>query len=95
MITSLEPAAFRGNKLLEVVILPATISSVGSYSLGENPSLISCVVLAETPPAFDNAFANGTSCDVYVPDSSVEAYKTASGWNSYASRIKPLSEFTE
>ena len=33
--------------------------------------------------------------NIYVPDSAVEAYKAATGWVSYASRIKPLSEYVE
>jgi hypothetical protein len=30
---------------------------------------------------------------IYVPDESVEAYKTATNWNTYASRILPISEY--
>jgi hypothetical protein len=37
---------------------------------------------------------DGTNnCPVYVPDASVNAYKTA--WSDVASRIYPLSEFVE
>ena len=32
---------------------------------------------------------------VYVPDSLVEDYKTAPGWSTIASQIRPLSEYTE
>lgn len=32
---------------------------------------------------------------IYVPDSSVEAYKTATNWSNFADRIKPLSEYVE
>lgn len=30
--------------------------------------------------------------NIYVPDASVEAYKTATNWNGLSSRIKPISE---
>lgn len=33
---------------------------------------------------FDN---NASGCKIYVPTESVEAYKTAKYWNSYASSI--------
>ena len=29
---------------------------------------------------------------IYVPDSAVSAYKTATGWSQFASKIKPLSK---
>lgn len=48
-----------------------------------------------TPPSLSsNAFAQTNSTFViYVPDGSVEAYKTASNWSTYADRIKPISEY--
>ena len=32
---------------------------------------------------------------IYVPDDLVESYKTTTGWSTYASQIKPLSEYVE
>ena len=42
---------------------------------------------ATTPPLIDGSTFNGTSkyMKIYVPSASIEAYKTASGWNKYAS----------
>ena len=31
----------------------------------------------------------------YVPDESVEAYKTATNWSNWAGYIYPISEYTE
>ena len=31
---------------------------------------------------------------IYVPDSLVDSYKTATNWSTYADKIKPLSEYT-
>lgn len=43
-----------------------------------------------------NAFNKTNNCPIYVPDASVDAYKTASAdWSTHASRIKPLSEYVE
>lgn len=33
------------------------------------------------------------TCNIYVPDDSVEQYKTAYGWSLRANQIKPLSEY--
>lgn len=51
-----------------------------------------------TPPAMANVNALGTinsDAKIYVPDESVNAYKTASNWSTYASYIYPLSEYVE
>ncbi len=33
--------------------------------------------------------------NIYVPDTSVSAYKTASGWSKWAAYIRPISEMVE
>jgi hypothetical protein len=44
---------------------------------------------ATTPPSLgSNVFGNTNNCPIYVPSGSVNAYKTASKWNSYADRIR-------
>lgn len=51
-----------------------------------------------TPPAMANVNALGTinsEAKIYVPDESVNAYKTATNWSTYASYIYPLSEYVE
>ena len=49
--------------------------------------------LAVTPPTCgSNAFSQSGSCNIYVPDDSVNAYKTANNWSTYESYIKPISE---
>ena len=53
------------------------------------------IVRAATPPAGSLAFGLNSLKALYVPDESVEAYKTASHWSTYASKIKPLSEYVE
>lgn len=32
-------------------------------------------------------------CPIYVPEESVQAYKTATNWTRYASRIKPMKKY--
>jgi len=52
------------------------------------------IFLQTIPPALTGAnFPNiNPICKIYVPDASVEAYKTATNWNNYANYIYPLSQ---
>ena len=49
------------------------------------------------PPTYSRAFENADTSNlkIYVPDDSVEAYKQASGWATYADKIHPVSEYIE
>ena len=47
-------------------------------------------IKATVPPTINISF-NDTDT-IYVPDNSVLAYQTATGWERYSSRIKPISE---
>lgn len=85
------PGTFENNPI-EIAILPATLTTIGNYALGTQPTSLHTVIMKGTvPPTLSsNAFAR-TSCTFYVPDDSVTAYREASGWNSYATRIKAIS----
>ena len=79
---------------LRVAILPSTITTVGTVAFEKCSNLSGIVIKATTPPALNNtnAFNSTNNCLIYVPDASVEAYKTATNWSSYASRIFPVSQ---
>lgn len=79
---------------LELAILPDTLTSIGAYALRKCPNLRTIIVKTETPPSLGGNTFSGSHSDlvVYVPDSSVEAYKIASNWNTYAERIRPTSQ---
>lgn len=79
-----------------LIILPSTINNLYSDTLstyGNNNSTI-VVCRAITPPTKGTTNYHANVKYIYVPDDSVEAYKAASGWSQYASKIKPLSEYT-
>lgn len=80
---------------LKYCILPDTLQTIGQYALWGCTSLERIECHAVTPPslASTNALESTNNCPIYVPDESVDAYKSASNWSSYASRIKPLSEY--
>ncbi len=50
-------------------------------------------VLDETPFYYNYTLNSSLKCNIYVPDGSVEAYKTASGWIRHTALYKPMSEF--
>lgn len=71
-----------------------TLTSITKYGLLDYNKLNNIVFKSITPPELATSYAlnNTNNCPIYVPDASVEAYKTATNWNQYADRIKPLSE---
>lgn len=83
---------------LRIIVLPQTLTTIGSYgNLGSGcPKLETVVVYAPVPPTLgDSAVSWGSTVRIYVPDASVEAYKTATGWTKFADRILALSELPE
>ena len=82
---------FAGCVELELLKLPSSLTSIGSALAAGCTSLKAILVNATTPPTLgNNCFENTNSCPIYVPDDSVEAYKNATNWSKYASRIKSI-----
>ena len=54
--------------------------------------LTSVTLEATTPPTLGTTVFNGTHADlvIYVPAGSVEAYKSATNWSTYASKIQAI-----
>lgn len=75
--------------------LPETLTSISANLRDRLNYLKSLVIRAITPPVVSSPgyISTGTT-NIYVPDDSVESYKTATGWANYADYIKPLSEYT-
>ena len=64
-----------------------------NYKSGGNNSFYNCRALkaiifnAITPPTIPSYFLTYSTGKLYVPDNSIEAYKAASGWSGYESKI--------
>lgn len=91
---------FRNSKKLEFARMPSTITQIGISAFYHCTALQTIIIEAITPPTLcGNVFADtpiaSKTGTIYVPDASVDAYKNASGWSSFASRIKPLSEYVK
>lgn len=80
-----------------VLILPSNIIKTGSGStMFGYGAFDNIVIYAETPLVMNaNAFQSSTVGNIYVPDTSVDLYKSSDVWSTYASQIKPLSEYVE
>lgn len=90
-VISIGDCAFAECSNLTSVTIPDGVTSIGRYAFTYCDNLTSVYCKPTTPPAaiFDNDYwsafggiADGTK--IYVPNSSVEAYKTAEGWSDYA-----------
>lgn len=91
-IKQIEQETFKNCKDLESVILPDTITFIAKYSFDNCSKLNSVVCMAAIPPEIEIYTFSG-NLNFYVPDQSVTAYKTATNWNAFAGRIKPLSDY--
>lgn len=91
-VTNIGDAVFYQCSSLTSVDIPNSVTSIGNAAFHRCSSLTSVTVNATTPPTLGtNAFANTpNNLVIYVPSASVDAYKAASGWSSYASRIQAI-----
>ena len=87
---------FNSCKQLTEAVLPDTLTYIGDYTFCNCNLLEKVICNAITPPSIgERAFYNtSATLKFYVPDESVDAYKTATNWSTYADRIYPLSEYT-
>ena len=78
--------------LLNVMIGEAT--ALGERSFTGCSSLQTFIIKATTPPSLNGSLFSSTNNTfvIYVPDESVDAYKSSTNWSTYANRIKGVSE---
>jgi len=76
------------------LVIPSSVTGIGQYSFYNWKLVPYIVILATTPPTLltSYAFAGQNNAPIYVPDESVDAYKTATNWVDLADRIFPISD---
>lgn len=95
-VTSIGNYTFYGCSNLTSVKFGNSVTRIGDTVFSNNYKLKYVICSAEQVPSLgSSAFNTTNNCPIFVPDASVSAYKAATNWKSYASRIKPLSEFNE
>ena len=73
------------------VTIPDSVTFIGYDAFYYCIGLTSVTIQATTPPSLgSNAFNDTNNCPIYVPAESLEAYKTATNWKTYASRIQAI-----
>ncbi len=83
--------AFWGRAFSSIVI-PSWVTEIGYYAVGDCTSLTSITVLCSNPPRGDQYMFNASTCPIFVPAGSVDAYKTAPYWSNDADRITAIPE---
>ena len=90
-VTRIERFVIGSTQLLSVT-LPQSLSSLDWRAVNYCPALSEITVKATTPPTgHNNMFSSTNDCPIYVPSASLDAYKTAQYWSSYADRIQPAA----
>lgn len=73
-----------------ILRLPSTVTNISCYAPTKVTTLI---CLALTPPSVSVFANNSVYTKVYVPDNSIDLYKSASNWSKLASKMYALSEY--
>lgn len=91
-VTSIGDDAFNNCSNVTTVTIGSGVTSIGSYAFQNCASLTSITINATTPPSLDTSrpFGNTNLSHIYVPAESVDAYKAARNWSSYASIIQAI-----
>ena len=89
--TSIGNSMFQKCTKLTTLVIPSNISSIDDSAFYGCSGLTSITVHSTTPPTLGSGvFDNTNNCPIYVPPESVDAYKAASKWSNYASRIQAI-----
>lgn len=94
-IVTIGQGAFNGANKIQQIDLPNTIASIGQDAFRETSNLKDFYCRATTPPTLGtNAFKSSGVLNIYVPEESVSAYKSAPNWSAYTlvDKIKAIPE---
>lgn len=88
-VTSIDSYAFRNCSSLASVTIGSGVTSIGDYAFEYCKKLTSITILPTTPPTLGSSiFSNiSSSAVITVPKGTLDAYKAASGWSAYASKM--------
>jgi hypothetical protein len=89
--------SFRSCNSLKTVIVTGEPSQIAANAIDSCSAFATLVIDCPTlvaPVPLGGTLSSTNPTAIYVNDALVEAYKTATNWNTYATMIHPLSEYT-
>lgn len=93
-VTTISDYAFMSiGENFTTLVIGSGITSIGNCVFDGNNKLKNITILATTPPTLGSSVFNTKGMSgrkFYVPAESVETYKAASGWSSFASQIEAI-----
>lgn len=99
LVTFVSEGAFMASKSLYELHLPKTVTYIGVHLTAES-SITKLIVHRSfivdgniTQLTLNTAFSKNNFM-IYVPDDSLDTYKSADNWKNYADLIHPLSEYS-
>ena len=88
-VTTIGLNAFAYSYSLKSLTIGSGVTLIGGNAFIYCTGLTSVTIDATTPPTLQlYAFSETNNCPIYVPSASVNAYRTATNWSDYASRIQ-------
>ena len=95
-ITTIPASCFVNNQC-PLIIVPSTVTSINGGAFGSIGVDADLIMKPTTPPtlAANNSIsvASGRTLRIYVPDDSVNAYKTENIWSNWANNIFKMSDY--
>lgn len=95
-VTTVKNSAFSICRSLTSIDIPAGVTNIGNQAFRGCSGLTGVTVNATTPPTLGTTvFDNTNNCPIYVPCNSASAYRAATNWSAYASRIHGIQPCQE
>lgn len=88
-VTSIGEQAFYGCRALTSITLPSSVAKIANSAFRDCDNLSSIISLNPIPPTLGDYTFSNYSATLYVPQTSIKAYKVANYWKDF-SRIKAL-----
>ena len=91
-VTAIGESAFSNCVSLTSLTIPNSVTSIANFAFQSCSGLLSVTVQATNPPTIGIDVFSYTHANlvIYVPSESVDTYKAASGWSTYADRIQAI-----
>ena len=94
-VTTIKYCAFLRCGGLTSITIGSNVTNIQNNSFYGCNNLTSITINSTVPPTLTGSSYSGifgSNCPIYVPQESVETYKSATGWSYYASRIQAIQE---